>query len=34
MSWKQTTQNSYADYLDVEHKSLSELDASAAVLTL
>ncbi len=26
MSWKQTTQNSFADSLVVEHKSLSELD--------
>jgi IS5 family transposase len=26
MSWKQTTQNSIADSLVVEHKSLSELD--------
>ncbi len=26
MSWKQTIQNSFADFLVVEHKSLSELD--------
>ncbi len=26
MSWKQTAQNSFADSLVVEHKSLSELD--------
>jgi IS5 family transposase len=26
MSWKQTIQNSFADSLVVEHKSLSELD--------
>jgi hypothetical protein len=26
MSWKQTTQNSFADSLVVEHKSLSGLD--------